>query len=234
MSSTSNSTSARGAESTGNAVRIDCTPEARITKSLLGYGVIVGPFYVLASVIQGLLTPGFDFARDSWSVLSLGPAGWVHITVFVLTGLMLIAAAIGIHRHLATGPARTAWAYLMGYGILLVGAGAFLPDATGDALTWHGALHLLCGGLGFIAFAVWAFLTARRLAARSRALSALSVAAGVFLLVGFVLVAVGAGSIVANLVFTLAVVVSWAWLCIVSVVFYREAAIEGRIEVPVG
>ncbi|HWD61268.1 MAG TPA: DUF998 domain-containing protein, partial [Humibacter sp.] len=82
------------------AVRYDCTPEGRVMKSLLGYGVIVGPFYVVASVVQGLLTPGFDFARDSWSLLSLGAAGWVHVVVFILTGLMVIAAAIGVHRHI--------------------------------------------------------------------------------------------------------------------------------------
>nr|WP_240977742.1 DUF998 domain-containing protein [Planctomonas sp. JC2975] len=230
MASSQNDTSA---ESIAGATRIDCTPEARITKSLLGYGVIVGPFYVLVSVIQGLLTPGFDFARDSWSLLSLGPAGWVHVTVFVLTGLMLIGAAIGLHRHITAGPARTAWVYLVVYGVLLMGAGALQPDAADAAFTWHGAMHLLCGGLGFIAFAVWSFLVARRLAARSRRLAVLSAAVGAFLLVGSVCIAAGSGSVTANLVFTLAVVVSWAWLSIVSVIFYREAAVEGRIEVPV-
>ncbi|MGN6125313.1 MAG: DUF998 domain-containing protein, partial [Humibacter sp.] len=111
-----------------SSTHYDCTPEARVTKSLLGYGVIAAPFYVIASVVQGLLTPGFDFARDSWSLLSLGTAGWVHIVVFILTGLMVIAAAIGVHRHIAEGRGRTAWVYLVVYGALLVLAGVFLPD----------------------------------------------------------------------------------------------------------
>ena len=212
-------------------IRIDCTPEARVTKSLLGYGVIVGPFYVVASVLQGVLTPGFDFAHDSWSLLSLGAAGWVHIVVFVLTGLMAIAGAIGYRRHIASGPGRTAWAYLGAYGVLLVAAGAFLPDRPGGTFTAHGALHLLAGGLGFIGFAVWAFLIARRLAARSGGLSASSIVAGCLLLVGFIAIATGGGAVWANILLTIAVVLSWAWLSVASVIFYREAAEAGRIEV---
>ena len=223
--------SSQESRATAPAVRIDCTPEARVTKSLLGYGVIVGPFYVVASVLHGMLTPGFDFARDSWSLLSLGTTGWVHIVVFVLTGLMTIAAAIGYRRHVASGPGRTAWAYLAAYGVLLVAAGAFLPDRPGGTFTVHGVLHLLVGGLGFVAFAVWAFLVARRLGARSTGLAALSIVAGCLLLVGFVAIAVGGGAVWANLLLTVAVVLSWAWLSVVSVLFYREAAEAGRIEV---
>lgn len=214
-----------------SSTHYDCTPEARVTKSLLGYGVIAGPFYVIASVVQGLLTPGFDFARDSWSLLSLGTAGWVHIVVFILTGLMVIAAAIGVHRHIAEGRGRTAWVYLVVYGALLVLAGVFLPDRAGGGFTVHGMLHLLVGGLGFVSFAVAAFLLARRFARTSPALAVPSVVAGVLLLVGFVAIASSGGSVAANLAFTVAVVLAWAWFSWVSVVFYREAAIEGRIEV---
>ncbi|GAB3393134.1 hypothetical protein GCM10027568_21570 [Humibacter soli] len=214
-----------------SSMRYDCTPEARVTKSLLGYGVIAGPFYVVASIVQGLLTPGFDFASDSWSLLSLGTAGWVHIVVFILTGLMMIAAAMGVHRHVAEGRGRTAWIYLVVYGALLVLAGAFLPDRPGGGFTAHGMLHLLVGGLGFVAFAVAAFLLARRFAPASRALAVSSVIAGVLLLVGFVAIASSGGSVVANLAFTVVVILAWAWFSWASVVFYREAAIEGRIEV---
>lgn len=215
------------------AVRYDCTPEARVTKSLLGYGVIAGPFYVVASVVQGLLTPGFDFARDSWSLLSLGAAGWVHVVVFILTGLMVIAAAIGVHRHIAEGKGATAWVYLVVYGVLLVAAGVFFPDRPGSGFTVHGMLHLLVGGVGFVAFAVAAFLLARRLARTSRTWAVLSVVAGILLLVGFVAIAAGGGNVAANVAFTVVVILAWAWFSWVSVIFYREAALEGRIEVPV-
>jgi succinate-acetate transporter protein len=94
-------------------------------------------------------------------------------------------------------------------------------------------LHLLVGGLGFVAFAVAAFLLARQLARTSRTWAVLSVVAGILLLVGFAAIAAGGGNIVANVAFTVVVILAWAWFSWVSVIFYREAALEGRIEVPV-
>ena len=35
-----------------------CTPVARTTKSLLGYGVLAGPLYVLVSLAQAVTRPG--------------------------------------------------------------------------------------------------------------------------------------------------------------------------------
>jgi hypothetical membrane protein len=204
----------------------DCTPAARVTKSLLGYGVLAGVVYVLGSVVDGLLRPGFDFAHDSWSLLSLGERGWIHITVFVLTGLMVAAAGIGFRRHLGgvAGPA------LVVYGALLVLAGVFPPDGPGSGFTAHGLLHLAAGGLGFVAFAVAAFATARRFSrAGSRGWAAFSAVAGVLLLVGFVAVASGSTAAPVVLGFTAAVVLSWAWLAAASVRLYREADAAGRI-----
>jgi hypothetical membrane protein len=208
----------------------DCTPEARVTKSLLGYGVIVGPFYVLASVIDGLTRSGFDFSHDSWSLLSLGPRGWVHIVVFVLTGLMVIAAAIGIRRHVRGGKGDTSWGYLAFYGLALVLAGAFLPDLPSSTPTVHGVLHLAAGGLGFVGFAVTTFVLARRFSStRQKGWAVFSIVSGVLLLVGFGVLATGSTSTVAVLGFTATVILSWVWLSVVSVLFYREAAIAGRI-----
>jgi hypothetical protein len=203
----------------------DCTPAARITRSLLGYGVLAGPFYVGASVVHGLLRTGFDFGHDSWSLLSLGPRGWVHVLVFVLTGLMVGAAGVGFRRHAGglAGPA------LIVYGALLVVAGFARPDAPGAGLSTHGLVHLAAGGLGFVAFAVAAFATARRFARRGRGgWAAWSVVAGVLLLVGFVGVASGSASAPVILGFTLGVVLSWAWLLTVSLRYYGEAAQDGR------
>lgn len=204
----------------------DCTPAARITKSLLGYGVLAGPFYVLASVVHGLLREGFDFTRDSWSLLSLGPHGWVHVAVFVLTGLMVGAAGLGFRRHVrgVAGPA------LVAYGVLLVVAGFARPDVPGTGVSTHGLLHLAAGGLGFVAFAVAALAMARRFGRRgSRGSAAWSLVAGTLLLVGFVGIAGGSSSPVVVLGFTAAVVLSWVWLTTVSVRLYREAAEGGHV-----
>jgi hypothetical membrane protein len=209
----------------------DCTPEARVTKSLLGYGVIVGPFYVLASVIDGIARPGFDFARDSWSVLSLGSVGWIHITVFILSGLMLVAAAIGFRRHVRGNTGQSAWLFLAWYGLMLILAGIFLPDPTGGRPTPHGLLHLGAGGLGFVAFAVATFIVARRfILEKERGWGWFSIAAGVLLIVGFGAIASGTSSAFTVLLFTATVILSWVWLSLVSARFYREADATGRAD----
>jgi hypothetical membrane protein len=209
----------------------ECTPAARITKSLFGYGVIAGPFYVLASVIDGATRTGFNFTRDSWSVLSLGPHGWIHIVVFILTGLMVIAAAVAFRRHFELGRGRAAWAFLAFYGLMLVVAGIFRPDPTGGTPSAHGLVHLAAGGLGFIAFAISAFIVARRFfRAALKGWAWLSVAAGVLLLVGFGAIASGTSSAFTVLLFTATVVLSWVWLSLVSVRFYREADAIGRAD----
>lgn len=208
----------------------DCTPEARITKSLLGYGVLAGLFYVLASVVQGLLRAGFNFTRDSWSLLSLGPNGWVHVVVFIVTGLMVAAAGVGFRRH-GHGLAGAA---LITYGLLLVVAGLARPDTPGAGFSTHGLVHLGAGGLGFVAFTVAALAMARRLGQqKAPGWTLWSLVAGLALLVGFVGVASGSTSAPVILGFTAAVVLSWAWLATVSVRLYRETSARGRVRTAV-
>lgn len=59
------------------SVRV-CTPEARVTKSLLGYGVLAGPCYVTVSLAQALAHKGFDLTRHDWSLLAAGAWGWIQ------------------------------------------------------------------------------------------------------------------------------------------------------------
>jgi hypothetical membrane protein len=102
-----------------------CDPATRVTRSLLGYGIVAGPLYVLVSLTESLTRDGFDLRRHAWSLLSNGPYGWVHIATFVVTGLMTVAFAIGLHR---TG--RSTWAprLIAGYGLSLVAAGVLRAD----------------------------------------------------------------------------------------------------------
>lgn len=43
--------------------RGDADRAAAVTRSLLGYGVVAGPFYVVVGLIQGLTRRGFDLLR---------------------------------------------------------------------------------------------------------------------------------------------------------------------------
>jgi hypothetical protein len=207
-----------------------CTPETRVTRSLLGYGVIAGPVYIAVSLAQALTRPGFDLARHQWSLLSNGAFGWVQVANFVLTGLMTIAFAVGLGRS-----SRWAGRLVAGYGLGLVGAGIFradpalgfpagTPDGPGT-VSWHGGLHFLCGGIGFGCLIAACFVLAHRYSTEGRpGWAAYSRLTGLVFLAGFASVAIGAGAVWANLAFVGSVVLAWAWVSAVAVDRYRQTA----------
>lgn len=211
-----------------------CTPEARVTRSLLGYGVLAGPFYVGVSLTEALTREGFDLGRHSWSLLALGPLGWIHVTTFLLTGLMVIAFAAGLRRALTPGAAARWAPRLIGvYGACLVVAGVFRADpaqgfpagtpSSEPAVSWHGLLHLLAGGVGFACLAAAGFVLARRYTAEGRRGPAVaSRVSGLVLLATFAMMASTAGARFAVLAFTAGVILSWAWLAAVAVDRYRR------------
>jgi hypothetical protein len=213
-----------------------CTPAARLTKSLLGYGVIAGPLYVTVGITQALSRDGFDPTRHAWSLLANGQHGWIQIATFVVAGSMVLAFSGGLRRALTGGRAAT-WAprLVAVYGASLVAAGVFRADpALGFpagapegpvAPSWHGALHLLSGAVGFGCLAAACFVIARRYAVEGRrGWARVSRLVGAAFLTGFGMVATGGGSPAANVVFTAAVVVVWAWLSAVAVDHYRSVA----------
>jgi hypothetical protein len=80
-----------------------CTPAQRVTRSLLGYGVLAGTVFEASVLIQGLTRHGFRIAHDDASLLSNGPLGWIQIATSLVSGAMTIACAVGMRRALA-GP----------------------------------------------------------------------------------------------------------------------------------
>jgi hypothetical membrane protein len=212
----------------------NCTPAARITRSLLGYGVIAGPLYVVVSLAQALTRDGFDPTRHAWSLLSNGDHGWIQITNFIVTGLMTVAGAVGLRRALAPGRGGTWAPVLVGvYGTSLVGAGIFRADpAQGfpagtpgtTTVSWHGMLHFTLGGVGFLCLIAACFVLASRFARDGRSrLAWFSRVTGVAFLAGFAGIASGSHG-PTTLAFVAAVLVVCAWLSTVSVRFYRTAS----------
>ncbi|PKQ26464.1 MAG: DUF998 domain-containing protein [Actinobacteria bacterium HGW-Actinobacteria-4] len=208
----------------------ECPPETRITKSLLGYGIIAGPFYVIASLTQALLREGFDLSRHSWSLLANGALGWVHVMVLILTGLMVTAAAVGVSRQLRS---RIAGVALGVYGAGMVGAGIFPADpadgfpvgtpAGMPDVTTLGLLHFAFGGVGFLAFTVACAVIARGyFKARDTRWAAFSLATGVIFFAAFAgLASGGTGPLV--LAFVAAVVLAWSWLTALNLRLFRDA-----------
>jgi hypothetical membrane protein len=209
-----------------------CDRESRITKSLLGYGVIAGPVFVVVSLAQALTRPGFDPARHAWSLLSNGDLGWIQVTNFVAAGLMTVALAVGLRRA-GAGP----WApRLIGvYGLSLVAAGVFRADpalgfpagtpADAHTVSWHGTLHLVSGSVGFLCLIAACLIVGRAAAARgARGWAIYSRITGVVFLAGFAGIASGSHGALTTLPFTAAVVLAWSWISVLSVRLYRAVA----------
>ena len=214
----------------------ECTPADRVTKSLLGYGVIAGPVYVTVSLAQAFTRDGFDLTRHAWSMLANGEHGWIQVANFLLTGLMVIAFAVGLGRALRPGiGARWAPRLVTAYGVSLIAAGVFRADpaqgfpvgtpAGAGPISWHGLLHFAAGGIGFTCLAIAGFVVARRFAAEGRPGWALySRITAVVFLVGFGMLASGGGTRVTIVGFTAAVILIWAWMTAVSVDRYGIVA----------
>jgi hypothetical protein len=215
----------------------DRTP-VHVTRSLLGWGVVAGACYLVTSVAQGLLREGFDFSRHQWSLLANGDHGWIQVTNLIVTGLMLVAFAVGLGRALDGGVAgRWAPRLAVVFGLSLVASGIFradpamgFPAGTPEGVaevTTHGIVHFAAGGVGFTAIAAACFVLARRFSADGYgAMSRFSRVTGVAFFGGFLCVASGGGSIVANLLFTSAVVLVFAWVAAVARHHYRALGVH--------
>src|SRR5690349_2655133 len=213
---------------------LTCTPAARTTKSLLGYGIIAGPIYVAVSLAQALTRPGFDLSKHAWSLLENGHLGWILIVNFAVTGAMTIAAAVGLRRALAPGRARTWAPALIGaYGAGLVGAGVFRADPAAGfpvgtpettAISWHGMLHFMIGGVGFLCLIAACFILGSRYARTGeRGLAWFSRVTGVVFLAGFAGIASGSHG-PTTLTFVAAVLTVCAWLTTVSIHSYKTVS----------
>ena len=167
---------------------------AAVTRSLLGWGVVAGPFYVVVGLILAITRPGFDLTQHALSLLTLGELGWLQRTNLILTGLMAIAAAYGIFRAVRSGRGLAMEVLTIIYGAGLILSAVFAPDpvegfppgATAGEFSLSGILHLVIGAIGFAALAAAAFAHAgwsRSIGAKGRA--TVSVILGIVILIGF-------------------------------------------------
>src|SRR5262245_37572806 len=184
--------------------------KAEQTNFLLTGGVLAGPIYIIVGIAQILTREGFDITRHPLSFMSLGDLGWIQITNFIVTGLLVIAGAIGLRRVAEDDKRLRRGALLVGiYGLGVLGGGLFVPDpslgfppGTPDTypqtMSWHGLLHFIFGQIGFLALIVASFVYARYFATndlRSWALfSALTGAIFLFAIIATVATSAGDGS----------------------------------------
>jgi len=213
------------------------TPD-RITWSLLGCGLVAGPFYVAVSVILGSTRGGFDFTRHYWSLLANGDLGWVQMANYVLTGLMVVAFAVGLRRAIHPGLGDLWAPALVGvFGAGQVVAGIFTSDSYGDfpflpavdgtdGTSGPGLLHFAALCIGSAAIPAACFALARRFAADGApGLARFSAATAVVVLIGLLpFIATFPGNAVNNVRFTIAVVFVLGWIATVAAHLCRSLA----------
>ncbi len=212
-----------------------CIPEVRVTRSLLGYGAVAGPFYVVVVLGQALVRPGFDLLHDDASLLSNGSYGWIQIANFLLTGGMVIAFAAGVRRALRGGTGQTWGPLLLAlYGLGLIGAAVFVADPMGgfppgtpagrpESISMHGILHIASAGIGFLGFTAACLVVGQRFARERRTVWALaSRITGLVFLAGFAGVASGSGSSAVVAGFWIALLVAWGWMGVLAISLYRR------------
>ncbi|MEP6650133.1 MAG: DUF998 domain-containing protein [Lapillicoccus sp.] len=209
----------------------------RVTRSLAGYGVIVGPVYVGVSLAQALIRDGFDLGRHAWSQLASGDWGWIQTANLVATGLMSLAFSVALRRALAGGRGgRTVPVLVAVFGAGILFAGVFPADAaagfpvgmpTPATPSLHGTVHLMTSGVGFIALAAAMVVMAVRYASeRRRVRAAFSALAAVALVGGFGTIASGSPAGVAA--FTTGIITALTWLSLLGVDTYSRATYTGR------
>ncbi len=201
--------------------------EIKVTKSLLTAGAIAGPVYLIVGLAQAFTRPGFDITRHALSLLSNGDLGWIQVTNFLISGLLVIAGAIGMRRAL-DGRGKNWGPLLVGvYGLSLIGAGIFkadpamgFPPGTPDdvvTMSGHGLLHFVSGGTGFLALIAACFVFARRFnSLNQRSWAAYSILTGVIFLASFIGIASGSGNSWIILGFWIGVVLAWIWISLMA------------------
>jgi len=198
------------------------------TKLLLACGAIGSLLNFIVLLILGATRPGYNAWLIPDSSLELGEGGWIQIANYLVSGVLLLAFAIGLRRVLRTGRGSTWGPILLGlFGLSFIGIGIFVtdpvlgyPPGASSTATVPGTLHNLLGQLQFISLAAVCFVLARRDAAdpARRGWAWYSVATGLLVAVLFVLTGVAeALGGPAGLTQGICLMVGWSWIALLAI-----------------
>ncbi|MEV6813057.1 DUF998 domain-containing protein [Micromonospora sp. NPDC051296] len=120
-------------------------------------GIAGTVLFVVTFLVDGLTRPGYDPVRHPVSALALGRRGWMQTANFLVSGLLVTAAAPGLHA--ATG-SRWLTASVAVFGLALVASGVFpmdrmrgyppgTPDVTPTSYSRRHQIHDVAGAVVF-------------------------------------------------------------------------------------
>ena len=143
-----------------------------LQRALGASGLLAPVVFTILTIVAGALLPGYSHAAEQISALgSVGsPVAPIQNLAFILTGLLVIAFAVGLHRGLP-GESKAGPALLVVAGIGLVGVGIFQCDPGCTSLPFQGSLGDSTHFVLFLAAVVGSIFgilfTARRLSGHS-------------------------------------------------------------------
>jgi uncharacterized protein DUF998 len=204
------------------------------TKVLLICGALAGPFFTFAWIVEGAARSDYNPLRHPISSLSIGAAGWMQSTAFLVTGLLMLACAFGLRRVPGIRAGSTWGPILIGaIGIGFFGAGMFVtdpmngyPPGTPDLLLQYsltGRLHRLFSALVFLGLPGACFVFARLFNLRGeRKWSLYSRATGIAFLLMFIVTSAGFAKVpglvnYAGLFQRITLTIGWVWLTLLPI-----------------
>ncbi|MBB5807854.1 hypothetical protein F4560_007622 [Saccharothrix ecbatanensis] len=96
----------------------------RPTRVLSACGIAGPALFLVVFHLDAFTREGYDVWRHGPSLLMTGDGGWVQVANFVLTGMAMIACAIGLRRTVTGwGPRLVA-----AYGVMMISTGLFRTD----------------------------------------------------------------------------------------------------------
>ena len=211
---------------------------------LLICGVIAGPLFTAAWIVEGATRADYSSIRHPISSLAIGEWGWTQAANFVVTGLLTFAFALGLRRASrlrgvsAWGPALVA-AVSVGF----LGAGLFTtaplngyPLGTPDLPTHYGVvgrLHRLFSSLVFLGLPAACFVFGRNFARRGeRTWAVYSRATGMAFVMMFVVTSAGFAQVrvlvdYAGLFQRVTLTTGWIWLTLLAVYILNVSSSTG-------
>jgi hypothetical membrane protein len=106
----------------------------------------VGPLWMTAAVVSGLLRQRYSFAAQPISDLGIGPNAWILNLSLIATGLLVVVFALGFHWCLPDSPRkRLAISLLVSFGLCFATAGVFPEPSPDRPVTISGIAHFVLG-----------------------------------------------------------------------------------------
>ena len=228
----------------GGASNADAGPDrgttTAATRALLACGMVAGPLFAVVATAQILTRDGFDLPRHAVSLLSNGALGWIQITNFVVSGLLFLAAAVGLRRALRLRRGGRWGPRLVGaFAVGMIVAGVFRPDpmdgfppgtppGNPEHPTWHSYVHFTVATLAFLALVAACLVVARGFAAEhKRGWAAYSAVTGVAFLGASVALSLQANHGPVNLIFFVVSVFAFGWVSVLAGWLRAHAAAPG-------